>query len=217
MRYIIAQTVGAYIACLLVYHQWKVLIDECESLLTAAGPAAYAAAQFTPNGPAGIFVPYLLPGQTLARAFMNEFVNCTIVAMIIWAALDPTNYYAPPVMVPFLISFGFGVIVWGFGAPGLALNTARDIGSRLMAVTIWGLPAVGGRYAVIAALTNIPATLLGVLIYEWFLVDSDRAISGSHMDFINHNTSHGRMQQSDDDSINKEEKRRDKYIERSRV
>jgi glycerol uptake facilitator-like aquaporin len=212
MRYIIAQTIGAFIACLLVYNQWKVYIDDAETLLRAAG--AYAATQFTPNGPAGIFVPYLSPGQTLHRAFMNEFVNCTIVAMIIWAALDPTNYFAPPVLTPFLISFGFGVIIWGFDAPGLSLNTARDIGARLMAVTIWGLPAIGGRYAVIGALTNIPATLLGVSIYEFFLVDSDRAISGGHMDFINHNISHGR---NDDDSPDMDKKGRDKYIERSQA
>jgi len=215
MRYIIAQTIGAYIACLLVYNQWKVLIDECESLLTAAG--TYAATQFTPNGPAGIFVSYLVPGQTLHRAFMNEFVNCTIVAMIIWAALDPTNYFAPPVMTPFIISFGYGVLVWGFDAPGLALNTARDIGARLMVVTIWGLPAIGGRYAVIAALTNIPATLLGVCIYEFFLIDSDRAISGSHMEFINHKASHGRIEELSDDPPDEDEKRREKYINRSRV
>lgn len=52
-----------------------------------------------------------------------------------------------------------GVTIWGFGVPGgeshqavcvesthtylvyaVALNTARDMGSRLMAITIWGLP-----------------------------------------------------------------------------
>jgi glycerol uptake facilitator-like aquaporin len=74
-RYIIAQILGGYIACLLVYNQWKVLIDEAEEVLKAAGPVVFAATQFTPNGPPGIFVPYLLPGQTLPRVFMNEFVN----------------------------------------------------------------------------------------------------------------------------------------------
>lgn len=74
-RYIIAQTLGAYIACLFVYNQWKVLIDESQVLLMAAGPAEFAATQFTPNGLPGIFVPYMLPEQTLSRVFMNEFVN----------------------------------------------------------------------------------------------------------------------------------------------
>jgi glycerol uptake facilitator-like aquaporin len=199
LRYIIAQTLGAYFACLFVYNQWKVLIDESEALMMAAGAAEFAATQFTPDGIPGIFVPYISPDQTLARVFMNEFVNCFIIALIIWSALDPTNYFVPPVMMPFVISFAYGVTIWGFVVPGLALNTARDMGSRLMAITIWGLPAGGGSYAAIAGLANIPATLLAACIYEFFLTDSDRAIGGWHMDFINHNMSHGRIQQNADD------------------
>lgn len=34
--------------------------------------------------------------------------------------------------------------------------------------------AGGGSYAAVAALTNIPATLVGVFLYEFFLTDSDR-------------------------------------------
>jgi glycerol uptake facilitator-like aquaporin len=198
LRYIVAQTLGAYIACLFVYSQWKVFIDESELLLIAAGPAQYAANQFTPNGLPGIFVPYILPEQTLPRVFMNEFVNCTLIALIIWAAVDPTNYFVPPSLTSFVISFAYGLTIWGFAVPGVALNTARDLGARLMAITIWGLPAGGGGYAAIAILTNIPATLFAACIYEFLLVDSDRAIPGFHMDFISNNMKHGRMQQHDD-------------------
>jgi len=145
---------------------------------------------------------------------MNEFVNCTIVAIVIWAALDPTNYLIPPAMGPPIIAFGYGAVIWGFGTAGLALNTARDIGARLMVITFWGLPAVGGRYAIIAALTNIPATLLGACIYEFLLADSDRAIPASHMDVISTKISHGRLgaEQYDGDS---DEKGKSSFIERS--
>jgi hypothetical protein len=44
----------------------------------------------------------------------------------------------------------------------VAANSARDIGARLMALTIWGKQAAGGSYAAIAALTNILATILAV-------------------------------------------------------
>lgn len=44
-----------------------------------------------------------------------------------------------------------------------------------MAITIWGLDAGGGPYAAIAALVNIPATLLAVLFYEFVLADSSRS------------------------------------------
>ncbi|KAF8149957.1 aquaporin-like protein [Crassisporium funariophilum] len=194
LRYIVAQILGAYIASALVYNQWKVLIDEAEALLLEAGPAVFAATQFTPNGPPGIFALYLLPGQTIPRVLLNEFVNCTLLAMIIWASLDPTNFLIPPVMGPFVISIAYAAAIWGFATPGISLNAARDIGARLFAMTIWGLPASGGRYAAIAALVNIPGTLLAACIYEVFLTDSDRVVSASHLQFMDHNANHGRLQ-----------------------
>ena len=56
----------------------------------------------------------------------------------------------------------------------MAANSARDVGGRLAALSIWGLKASGGKYAALAALTNIPAMLLAVLLYELFLTDSSR-------------------------------------------
>jgi hypothetical protein len=41
-------------------------------------------------------------------------------------------------------------------------------------MTIWGKAASGGTYAAIAALTNIPATILAALFYEFAFVDSLR-------------------------------------------
>ena len=70
-----AQVLGAIIASALVYNQWKELILAAEAKLIAEGAAVFASTQFTPNGPAGIFAFYLLPGQTLPRVFLNEFVN----------------------------------------------------------------------------------------------------------------------------------------------
>ena len=70
-----AQILGALIACALVYNQWKSLIVEAEAALAKLGPGMFAATQFTPNGPPGIFAFYLGPGQTIPRVFLNEFVN----------------------------------------------------------------------------------------------------------------------------------------------
>lgn len=58
----------------------------------------------------------------------------------------------------------------------MAANTARDVGGRLAAMTIYGMPAAGGKYAAIAALTNIPATLLAIIVYELLMTDSDRGM-----------------------------------------
>jgi glycerol uptake facilitator-like aquaporin len=56
----------------------------------------------------------------------------------------------------------------------VAANSARDVGGRLANITIYGLKAAGGKYAAIAALTNIPAMIIAVLIYEYLLTDPDR-------------------------------------------
>lgn len=77
-RYVVAQVFGAFLATLVVYNQWKALIDLSEEGLAHAGKLS--SMQFTPNGPAGAFANFLLPGQTLPRAFMNEFVNVCILS-----------------------------------------------------------------------------------------------------------------------------------------
>lgn len=56
----------------------------------------------------------------------------------------------------------------------VAANSARDVGARLFALSIWGTQASGGTYAAIAALTNIPATILAALTYEFLHWDSSR-------------------------------------------
>ena len=56
----------------------------------------------------------------------------------------------------------------------VATNTARDVGARRVAITVWGLEAGGGPYAAITALTNIPATLLAALFYELAFADYSR-------------------------------------------
>lgn len=44
-----------------------------------------------------------------------------------------------------------------------------------MAMTIWGRQAAGGPYAAIAALTNIPATVLAFFLYDAFLSSPSRS------------------------------------------
>jgi glycerol uptake facilitator-like aquaporin len=66
--------------------------------------------------------------------------------------------------------------VWGFVPNGLAANSARDLGGRLMAITIYGTRAWGGSYAALAALTNIPATLLAAVFYNTFFADTQRGM-----------------------------------------
>ena len=56
----------------------------------------------------------------------------------------------------------------------MAANTARDVGGRLAAIAIWGTRASGGKYAAIAALTNLLATVAAYAFYEFAFKDSNR-------------------------------------------
>jgi len=193
LRYIVAQIFGAYIACLLIYVQYKDLISLVDRGLAARG--LLESVQFTPNGTGGIFALYTLPGANLSRVFLNEFVTDTILSITIWACIDPTNFLVPPSAIPWVISFAYAIAIWGFAPAALAANSARDIGGRLAAITIWGTKASGGTYAALAALTNIPAMLFGVLLYEVFLADSSRVVSNQHLKYLiarqKHEEQHG--------------------------
>ncbi|KAG6873937.1 hypothetical protein C0995_008976 [Termitomyces sp. Mi166 len=207
VRYIFAQILGAYLACLVIYTEWRELLVQCEAILEQAGKLE--ALQFTPNGPAGIFGLYLPPGQTLPRVFLNEFVTDTLIGLILFAAVDPTNALVPPVMGSVLVALAYAVAIWGFATPGnqadapvndhrdiVALNSARDIGGRMLALTMWGREAAGGQYAAIAALTNIPATLFGAFLYEVFLTDSDRVVPPVSLEYGNTLANHRRLRKT---------------------
>ncbi|KAJ7654288.1 putative aquaporin 2 [Mycena rosella] len=180
-RYIVSQILGGYIACMLIYLQYRTVLLEIQAVLP---PAALAAIQFTPNGPAGIFGLYLLPGSNLGQVFVNEFVTDFFLAMVIFGCVDPSNVLVPPASAPFVIGMAYAVAIWGFSAIGLSANSARDLGGRFAALTIWGKDAVGiPGYAAIAALTNIPATILACIVYELMFVDSDRVIPQHNREF----------------------------------
>ncbi|KAJ7736039.1 putative aquaporin 2 [Mycena maculata] len=181
VRYIAAQILGGYIACLLIYLQYRTLITGIEATL---GPVVLAGINFTPSGPAGIFALYVAPGSSLGHVFVNEFVCDFMLAMTIFGAVDPSNILIPPSSTPFVIGLAYAVAIWGFSAVGLSANAARDLGGRLAAMTIYGKEAAGTPgYAAIAALTNIPATILAAVVYELMFVDSDRVIPQHHREF----------------------------------
>lgn len=200
LRYIISQIIGGYVACALVYSQYKALIDEATVGLVESG--VFEEINYTPNGLAGIFALYLLPGQTLGRTFLNEFVTDTFLGLAIWAATDISNTLIPPAMGPLVVAFAYGVAVWGFALTGLVTNTARDMGGRLLVLSVWGVKASGGKYAALAALTNIPATLFAAFIYEVFLTDSDRVVPIAAQTFIHDHMSHRRHLAANPDHSN---------------
>ncbi|KAI6155692.1 aquaporin-like protein [Pisolithus tinctorius] len=182
VRYIVAQILGSYLTCLVVYVQWKDLLVAAEEVLNAKG--LYNTLMFTNLGPAGVFALYVSPGTNLHRALLNEFVTDFMLGLAICGVMDPTNHFIPPMVAPWIIGFTYSVAIWGYAPTAIAANTARDVGGRLMALTIWGKQAAGGPYAAIAALTNIPATALAFIVYDLFLGSGTRTLTPYHVDFL---------------------------------
>lgn len=190
VRYVIAQVLGAFIACLVIYVQYHDQIKELTLALEAQG--VFDRINFTPQGIAGSFAFYPPVGSSLRYIFFNEFVCVStlsisqspchylffcqtfILGLVIWACVDPTNFYVPTSCFSVVIALGYAMIIWGYAPIGLAANTARDVGARMMAVAIWGSKANGGTYAAISALTNILATWVSLIVYNGLLADSSR-------------------------------------------
>jgi len=120
----------------------------------------------------------------LHRVLLNEFMTDLVLGLAISACLDPTNHFIPPAAAPWVIGFTYGMAIWGYAPTAIAANSARDIGGRMMAMTIWGRQAAGGPYAAIAALTNIPATVLAFFLYNVFLCSSSRTLTPQHFAFL---------------------------------
>jgi len=180
--YIISQLIGAYVGCFVIYLQYKDAIKGLETVLIETGK--FDTVMFTPNGIAGAFALYANPGKPLGIIFWNEFVVDFMLALVIWACLDPSNFIASPRSAPWIIAMAYAAAIWGYAPANLAANSARDVGARLMAMTIWGRQAAGGPYAAIAALTNIPATLLAALTYEFLHHDSSRVVAPAQAEQI---------------------------------
>ncbi|KAF7327375.1 Propanediol diffusion facilitator [Mycena kentingensis (nom. inval.)] len=193
IRYILSQIFGAYVACLVIYLQYKHTIHAIEAALPAATKAAV---WYTPNGVPGIFANYLLPGSSVGLAFVNEFVADFFIALVIFGVTDPSNPFISPAAVAPVISMAYAAAIWGFALNGLSANTARDLGGRFAALTLWGTDAVGPfpSYCASSALTNIPATILAFLACEVFLVDSDRAVPQASREFVDMHAMHRRTQ-----------------------
>ncbi|KAF7292635.1 Glycerol uptake [Mycena indigotica] len=213
IRYIVAQIVGGYIGFLFVYLQYKHTILAIEATIP---PDTMKKILFTPSGPAGAFGDYLQPNASVGLAFVNEFMVTFIIGIVLWGVDDPASVHLPPAFQAPVVALTYAVTTWGFAANGLAANTARDLGGRFLAWTIWGSAATGPSkgYAAISALTNIPATILAYLVYEIFFVDSDRVIPEFRREYYDLKTFHrrkyaavyGQPPEASDDSVSGGEK-----------
>ncbi|SJX62556.1 related to aquaporin 3 [Sporisorium reilianum f. sp. reilianum] len=169
--YIAAQLVGAMVASLIVVGSWHDELMKITHLLRATGKSAVV---FSAEGPAGAIALFPTAGRSMGSIFVNEFFADVLVAMIVWANLDAANPFTGPQVAPYTIGLGFAVVVWCFSSSNVAANSARDLGARFVCGMFWGSECFPSSYSALAALTNIPATLVGCAIYTFFLSDTRR-------------------------------------------
>lgn len=175
--YIISQIFGAFIAALVVMGIYWPEIKAVDAALLAKGePLIFNGA------PSSIFAT--LPGvaQTnMGYVFMTEFFMCAIIAIVIWACIDPANPFMTPAAAPFAIGLSYSCVIWGFADTTISLNMAKDLGTRMVAAIFYGREVFTYKsYSPIAILVSIPATLLGTAYYEFLMRDSLVHISQGH-------------------------------------
>jgi len=182
-RYIFAQCLGAFIAGIAVWGQYHRELGAITKALKAAGLEAQI---FSPSGPAGVIAIFPVPGASMGRVFLNEFIVDFFLGIVIWACLDPANPFVSAASVPFAIGMAYTAMIIGFVPGTIATNSARDFGARCAAAAIYGRGAFPSPYSAISALTNIPAMLLAACFYDFFLSDSSRVV-GAHAEALHAN------------------------------
>ncbi|CAG7722135.1 unnamed protein product [Allacma fusca] len=84
---------------------------------------------------AGVFSP--IRDTPIGSGFLDQILTTCILMMTIAACVDPRNMGVPKHLVGFYIILTVSAIIMCFGEnAGAALNPARDLGPRLMAITL---------------------------------------------------------------------------------
>jgi len=162
--YVLAQTLGAFIASVVVFLTYREAIEAFDQGVRAVGG---------PTGTAGIWATYPQPYLSLAGGFVDQVVGTALLLIGICALTDAKNVNVPAYLVP----VGAGLLVLTIGATfgfnsGYAINPARDLGPRLFtAVAGWGgevFRAGNGWWWVPVVAPPIGA-LVGVFVYDVFI------------------------------------------------
>lgn len=164
LPYIIFQLLGSIISTLIVYGIYGQSLNTLENGLKLSGKEALV---FSSTGPAGVGGFFPQPNQNLARVFFGEFVASAVLGLLIFGAIDLRNPLTSRASIPFIIGIGYFIAIIGFGPNTVVLNTARGLGGQIATSMIYGGQVFSNhRYVALATLTNLPATMLGGLVYK---------------------------------------------------
>lgn len=172
--YLISQVLGAAVASLIVFANYRSAIQAFEggNELTVPGYSTHATG--------GIFCTYPASFMTKTGMFFSEFIASTLLMFLIYALKDDGNIGAGN-LTPlglFFIIFGIGC-AWGWET-GYAINLARDFGPRLMSYglgyghEVW---SAGGYYFWIPMVAPFFGCSFGGFLYDVFLFTGESPIN----------------------------------------
>jgi len=156
--FIIAQTLGAFCAAVLVYLLYHNLFAAADAGKTLDS--------------ARVFCTFPNAKINLAQAFATEFVITALLMMLIMGLVDDGNGVPRGPLAPLLIGILVATIGGSFGPlTGFAMNPARDFGPRLFAFFAgWGVPVMTGSraipYFLIPLIAPVLGACLGAFIYK---------------------------------------------------
>lgn len=169
LPFILAQTLGAFVAAALVYLLFQNLF--AAALAKAAGNSAQTL------GLAGVFCTFPNPEITFMQAAATEIVITAILMGMIMALTDDGNGIPRGPLAPLLIGLLVALIGGAFGPlTGFAMNAARDFGPRLFAFfagwggeVMTGYPLnskLGAPYFLVPLIAPVIGACLGAFIYK---------------------------------------------------
>lgn len=161
--YALAQTLGAFVAALIVRFVYADLIYKLDPGLTSKSQGIFTTT--TGNG---------VEGVTITTAFFDQIVGTAILMFVVLALTTASNLGPKANLAPLFVGLtvvGIGM-AWGANA-GYAINPARDFGPRLVtAITGYATPWVDGNgtpYFWVPIVGPIIGALVGAVIWVYLI------------------------------------------------
>jgi len=164
--YWVAQTVGAFIAALIIRWNYWEAFDKFDPAKTFKSQVVF---NTFPNNASP-----LMPNVSQLGALRDQIIGTAILVMVIFAIIDTRNMSPGLNMAPFII----GLLVVGIGMTlgadaGYAINPARDFGPRLAALFTGWTHAMndqrGNFYAWVPIVGPFVGGVLGAYVYDGFI------------------------------------------------
>ncbi|MCG3884501.1 aquaporin [Photobacterium leiognathi] len=169
--YIVAQTLGAFIAAGLVYYMYF------EALTIYEDKYEIVRGISTGLDTASVFTTYAKPYVTTEVAFIVELTITAILTFCILAINDDKNGTPNGAIGPLLIGVVIAIIGGSVGPlTGFAMNPARDIGPKMfLYLNDWGTVVFTGNRTIPYFLVPLLAPVVGAVIGGWAYIKIKKA------------------------------------------